>query len=181
MSESKSPPATLSDTAPTESVFVWERRVEFSETDAAGICHFSAFFIFMEQAEHAMFRSLGWSIFPSKFHGVVDPQSPSANSAADDAATLSWPRVHCSCDFLSPARFEDVLSIDIGIDRLGTKSIAYQHTIRCGDRILARGKVITVCSRIDPNSGQLIGWPIPPTIRAGLEQMRSNLKLASES
>jgi len=181
MSESKSQPASLDDTGSLESVFVWERRVEFSETDAAGICHFSAFFIFMEQAEHAMFRSLGWSIFPSKFHGVVDPQSPPANSAADESAALSWPRVHCSCDFLSPARFEDVLSIDIGIEKLGTKSISYRHTIRCGDRILARGKMITVCSRIDPATGRLAGCPIPPTIRAGLEQMRPNTNLAGQS
>ena len=35
------------------------RRVEFSETDMAGIMHFSNYFRFMETAEHAFFRSLG--------------------------------------------------------------------------------------------------------------------------
>jgi acyl-CoA thioesterase FadM len=181
MSEINPSPASLDNTASFEPVFVWERRVEFSETDAAGICHFSSFFIFMEQAEHAMFRSLGWSVFPSKLHRAVYPLTPPAASAADDSMIPSWPRVHCSCEFFSPARFEDVLSIEIGIERVGTKSIVYQHTIRCGERILARCKVITVCSHIDPETGRLTGWPIPPTIRAGLEKMRSNTKLAGES
>ena len=39
------------------------RRVEFSETDMAGIMHYSNYFRFMETAEHAFFRSLGLSIF----------------------------------------------------------------------------------------------------------------------
>ena len=38
------------------------REVEFSDTDMAGIMHFSNFFRFMEAAEHGFFRSLGLSI-----------------------------------------------------------------------------------------------------------------------
>jgi len=39
------------------------RRVEFSDTDTAGIMHYSNYFRFMETAEHGFFRSLGLSIF----------------------------------------------------------------------------------------------------------------------
>ena len=48
------------------------RRVEFSETDLAGIMHFSNFFRFMESAEHAFFRSLGFSVArsPQRAGGV---------------------------------------------------------------------------------------------------------------
>jgi acyl-CoA thioester hydrolase len=35
------------------------RRVEFSETDMAGIVHFSNFFRYMETAEHAFFPVTG--------------------------------------------------------------------------------------------------------------------------
>ena len=42
--------------------FKLRRQVEFSDTDMAGIMHFSNFFRFMEAAEHAFFRSLGFSI-----------------------------------------------------------------------------------------------------------------------
>ena len=36
--------------------FHYRRRVEFCETDAAGIVHFSAYFQYMEQAEHSRSR-----------------------------------------------------------------------------------------------------------------------------
>ena len=38
------------------------RQVEFSETDMAGLMHFSNFFRFMESTEHAFFRSLGLAL-----------------------------------------------------------------------------------------------------------------------
>ena len=53
-----------------------KRRIEFAETDMAGIAHFSSFFRYMEEVEHAYFRSLGIS--------VVHQQ---------DNGQLSWPRV----------------------------------------------------------------------------------------
>ena len=45
---------------PTE--FSIPRRVQFSETDMAGIAHFSNFFRMMEEVEHAFFRSVGLSV-----------------------------------------------------------------------------------------------------------------------
>ena len=45
--------------------FRYSRRVQFSETDLAGIAHFSAFFRFMEEAEHALWRAAGLSNFSS--------------------------------------------------------------------------------------------------------------------
>ena len=42
--------------------FRYSRRVQFSETDLAGIAHFSAYFRFMEEAEHALWRAAGLSI-----------------------------------------------------------------------------------------------------------------------
>jgi len=53
------------------------RRVQFYETDAAGIVHFSWFFRYMEEAEHALWREAGLSIAP-----VV--------------ADVGWPRVAAS-------------------------------------------------------------------------------------
>lgn len=44
-------------------VFRYERRVEFRDTDAAGMMHFSTYFTRMEEAEHAFLRSLGTSVW----------------------------------------------------------------------------------------------------------------------
>ena len=38
------------------------RRIEFRDTDAAGIVHFSAFFYYMESVEHEFLRQLGLSV-----------------------------------------------------------------------------------------------------------------------
>ncbi len=111
--------------------FVTTRRVEFSDTDAAGIMHFVAFFRMMEQAEHDLLRSVGLSVV-----------------MLDAEGKLSWPRVKATCDFQAAALFEDVLEIDVRIARLGERSVTYRHTFRRGNQTLATGQVTAVCCRI---------------------------------
>src|SRR4051794_1938674 len=43
--------------------FQYSRRVAFAETDLAGIVHFSTFFRYMEEAEHALWRAAGLPVF----------------------------------------------------------------------------------------------------------------------
>lgn len=116
--------------------FKTSRRVEFSDTDAAGIMHFSAFFRFMEQAEHDLLRSLGLSVVMSD--DVTDA----------GGGRLSWPRVHSHCDFRVPAHYEDVVEIDVSITRLGEKSATYSFRFELAGRELATGKITSVCCRI---------------------------------
>ena len=70
--------------------FSTERRIEFRDTDAAGIAHFTPFFPMMESAEHEMLRSLEISVL-SKPAGGQQPEP-------------TWPLVSASCDFASAAR-----------------------------------------------------------------------------
>ena len=42
-----------------KNAFVTRRRVEFMDTDMAGIVHFATFFRYMETAEHELLRKLG--------------------------------------------------------------------------------------------------------------------------
>ena len=111
------------------SSFTTTRRVEFCETDMAGIVHFSNFYRWMEQAEHEFFRSLGLTI---------------VNNQAD-GSTLGWPRVSCQCRFESPARYEDILDIHLTVQRIGVKSLTYDVQFSIGDRPVARGTMKTVC------------------------------------
>src|SRR4029079_19425707 len=89
--------------------FKTTRRVEFHETDAAGIMHFAVFFKFMEEAEHEMLRSLGLSVMTQ-----------------DGEGTVSWPRVAARCDYQSSVKFEDVIDIEVRIVRVGQKSVTYE-------------------------------------------------------
>ena len=141
-------------------VFSIQRRVEFSETDAAGIAHFSSMVIYMEQAEHALFRQIGLSVFPQ-----IEADKASDSRFVDDELFVTWPRVHISLDFLGPARFEDLLEIDVSIQRLGKSSVTFEHQIRCQSRPIARGKSISVCCKIDSSPGhELLKQTIPAAI-----------------
>ena len=130
--------------------FVTSRRVEFSDTDAAGIMHFAAFFRMMEQAEHELLRSVGLSVV-----------------AHDAVGTISWPRVSAKCDFRSAARFEDLLQIEVRIIRLGAKSITYAHRFVKDGQELATGEITAVCCRIQDNKPPE-SMPIPTAIAAKL-------------
>jgi acyl-CoA thioester hydrolase len=142
--------------------FVWYRRAEFCETDAAGIIHFSAFFQYMEQAEHALFRALGTSIFPADLN---DPQSQSPQT---QDPPFTWPRVRCECEYLAAVRFEEMIEMRVFVERLGVKSLTYFHEMRVADRLVARGRITAVCSR--HVQGKLVGYPIPAAMRESLSR-----------
>jgi 4-hydroxybenzoyl-CoA thioesterase/acyl-CoA thioester hydrolase len=114
------------------------RRVEFRDTDAAGIAHFSAFFFYMESVEHEFLRSLGLSVLG---------EEKTSGSTGLTEAPVTWPRVSASCDFQSAVRFEDVLDISLQVARLGEKSVTYKFEFSCADRQVATGKTIAVCCR----------------------------------
>ncbi|MCA9035573.1 MAG: acyl-CoA thioesterase [Planctomycetaceae bacterium] len=110
------------------------RRVEFCETDMAGIVHFSNFYKWMEQAEHDFFRMLGLTI--------VNHQS--------DGSTIGWPRVSASCRFESPAHYDDVLDVFLSVQRIGVKSLTYNVEFSCGGRPVARGSMKSVSCTVRP-------------------------------
>ena len=121
------------------------RRVEFRDTDTAGMVHFSAFFVYMEQAEHEMLRHLGLS--------VVTEQGD---------VKISWPRVAASCDYRTPARFDDVLDVEVLVDRVGGKSITYAFRFTREKLVIAAGKLTVVCCRFQhgepPRSIAIPDW-----------------------
>lgn len=126
------------------------RRVEFSETDMAGIVHFSNFFRFMEYAEHAFFRSLGYSI-----HGE------------NEGITIGWPRVSAECEYFQPLYFEDDVQIHLLVADIRTRSIRYEFVFRrAGEpQEIARGRITAVCATKDEGTGKLASVAIPEGIR----------------
>ena len=105
--------------------FVYRRRVQFAETDLAGLVHFTQFFRYMEEAEHAMWRAAGLSV------------------ARDD---LHWPRVSASCEYASPLRFEDEIIVKVRAG-FGRCRIQYGFEIRRRDTVAATGAMTSVCTR----------------------------------
>jgi len=130
--------------------FQTTRRVEFRDTDAAGIVHFSVFFNWMEQAEHELLRHVGLSVM---FH--------------DAEGTITWPRAAARCDFQGSIRFEETAQIEVRITRLGTKSVTYAFNFQGERGPLAAGEMTAVCCRLLPD-GLLRSIPIPDALRLKL-------------
>jgi YbgC/YbaW family acyl-CoA thioester hydrolase len=128
------------------------RRVDFADTDMAGIVHFTNFFRYMESAEVEFLRSQGLSV-----------KMPWEGEA------ISFPRVAASCDFENPARFEDILEIAVRLERLGRKSVTYEFTFTRDGQNIAIGRVTSVCCRVKPD-GPIEPIEIPAGLRAILEQ-----------
>jgi YbgC/YbaW family acyl-CoA thioester hydrolase len=141
------------------SEFVHNRKVEFSDTDMAGIMHFSRFFIFMESAEHAFFRSLGFSI-----HTDINGKR------------YGWPRIHVACDFRRPLRFEDDVEIRLMIHEITDRTIFYRFTFikLNGDQPeeVATGEVKTICVTFNEETG-MKSATIPPEITAKITEHQS--------
>jgi YbgC/YbaW family acyl-CoA thioester hydrolase len=111
--------------------FKVQRRVEFSETDMAGIMHYSNFFRFMETAEHAFYRSLGHSVVMKD----VDPP-------------LGWPRVRAECDYFKPLKFEDLVEVHMLVKEKKSKALTYVfrfYELNGERQEVARGALTVVC------------------------------------
>ena len=132
-------------------VFHTKRRIEFGDTDMAGIVHFANFFRFMESAECEFLRSRGLSV-------KIDWEGQ----------LIGFPRVSATCDYIKPARFEDLLDVAVSIERVGSKSVTYAFEFSLAGETIAKGKVTSVCCRMGKNN-QLEGIEIPATFRARLQ------------
>ena len=128
--------------------FRYARRVQFAETDAAGIVHFSWMFRYMEEAEHAAWRAAGLSI-------------------ADQRSELGWPRVRASFEFRNPLRFEDEFDVTVRLAEVGPRSLQYEHTIQKGDLLIGTGRIKTVCV-LTGADGSMRAVEIPAEILRGL-------------
>ncbi len=124
------------------------RRVQFHETDAAGIVHFSRYILYMEEAEHALWRAAGLSIAP--------PDS-----------LIGWPRTAVSFEYHRPLHFEDEFDVLLRIVAMEERKIRYSCTLIRGEVRIATGTMTIACVTRTA-SAPMRGTPIPESIKERL-------------
>jgi len=129
--------------------FTITRRVQFAETDMAGVMHFSNYFRWMEEVEHAYFRSLGMSVVQER-----------------DGAMISWPRVRVSCEYFGPLRFEDEVELRFVITDLSEKSMTFEVEFFRDGKRTARGRAKAVCCQM--KDGRFSSIAIPDWLRGNM-------------
>jgi YbgC/YbaW family acyl-CoA thioester hydrolase len=124
--------------------FHYPRRVQFAETDLAGIVHFSWMFRYMEEAEHALWRAAGLSI-------------------AGRGSEIGWPRVAASFEFHSPLHFEDEFEVIVRLNEVGARTLRYEHTLKRASTVIGSGTMTAACVR-KVDGGPIRSTEIPAEI-----------------
>ncbi len=112
------------------------RRVEWMDTDAAGIYHWTTIGRFAESAEAALFRALE---LPERTLELT-------------------PRVSMHLDFRRPLRFGEEAWVELTVAAVGRASLRYALRVTdLEDNPVADGEI--VCCLLDPDRGGAQPWP----------------------
>lgn len=133
------------------------RRVEFRDTDAAGIAHFSAFFFWMESAEHELLRTAGVAVVEQDAAGIE----------------ASWPRVSASCDYVAAVRFGEEVEIAVSVEAIGRTSVTYRFAFSHAGLAVASGRIVAVRCLMHPGR-KPEPVPVPAEIGARLAAYRAD-------
>ena len=134
--------------------FTSVRRVEFADTDMAGLIHFTPFYRMMESVEHEFLRSLGTFVVQRNESGQM----------------VGWPRTAAECEFHAPAYFEDELEVTVRVASVGRSSLVLGYEFHRGELRIAHGRMKTVCCRVDENDG-LSSVEIPTELKSQLDEL----------
>lgn len=118
-------------TAARVSEYRLRRRVQFYELDPAGIVHFSWFFRYMEEAEHALWREAGLSI-------------------AAPGREIGFPRVSAAFDYHQPLRYEEEFEVHVRIAAIAQKTMRYTCLVQRGGARIATGSLTIACVSTKP-------------------------------
>ena len=112
--------------------------------------HFSVFFRYMEEAEHAAWRRAGLDI------DVLESGD-------------TWPRIAAQFDFKSPLKFQDEFEVRTEIAAVTRSTIKWAHTLVRGETLIGSGSVTAVFARTQAD-GTLKSAEIPPDIISKLRE-----------
>jgi acyl-CoA thioesterase FadM len=111
------------------------RRIEWVDTDAAAIYHWTTVMRLAEAAEAALHTALE---IASRTFGVT-------------------PRVSVAFEFHHPLRFNDLVDVSLAVESVGTASLTQRVSLLHDERVCAEGRMV-MC-HVDRASGQPLPWP----------------------
>ena len=133
-------------------LFTADHRANFSDTDAAGIVHFSTIFFWVEATEEALFRRLKLPFLRT-----------------EGAKLTGFPRVRVECDFLSPTYREDVVTVALTPAEIGDKKLVWAFHASVGGRAVAKGALTTVYAWRE-GQGPMSAALVPLEVKAALQR-----------
>ncbi len=120
---------------PDPATLALRRRIEWMDTDAAGIYHYTTVFRLAEAAEAAMHTALGIA----------------------DRTFGATPRVRVTMDFRRSLRFNDQVEAALAVAAIGQSSVRYHFTLSGPRGIAAVGELVACL--VDDATGRATPWP----------------------
>lgn len=113
---------------------IHEVRVIFGDTDQMGIVYYANYYRYFEAARAAFLRDRGRSYKDMAEWGVA------------------LPVIESHCEYKSPAHYEDLLQIEIEVDRVRGASLRFVCKIFREQTLLVQGHTIHAC--VHPETGR---------------------------
>ena len=108
--------------------FHWPVRVYWEDTDAGGVVYYANYLKFMERARSEWLRALGFE----------------QDELRDGAGVIFVVR-RVEVDYLAPARFNDVIDVDVSVHEVGRASLSVKQTLTRGPTRLVSAQVRLAC------------------------------------
>jgi len=126
-------------------------RVNWGDTDKAGIVYYPNFFKWFDIAGHQFFRDCG-----------LPPQE------LEDKYNIIVPLIDAQCTFENPILYDDIITIHTEVEKLSNKTIKLRHIIAREETVMGRGHEIR--GWVKQSEDGIKAESIPDDIRGILEE-----------
>lgn len=114
-------------------------RVRYADTDATGTLHPTTYLMYFEVARVESLRGLGVPVGEFASRGVA------------------MPVIEAGVTVIRPARIDDLLEVDVLLDRIGPASFSFDYEVARDGLLLATG--FTRMAVIEPETGRALRLP----------------------
>lgn len=126
-------------------------RVNFGDTDAAGIVYYPNYFKWFDIAGHQFFRSIG--LAPSKLTAEQN---------------IILPLLDVRCTFENPLYYDDIITIKTVVAEINNKTIKLNHEVYRGDTRTGYG--FELRGWVKEENGKIFALPIPEDVKKILQE-----------
>lgn len=135
---------------PKSKAYALPVRVYYEDTDAAGIVYYANYLKYFERCRTEWMRQAGHD-----------------QSALRETHQIAFLVKHVSVDYQKPARLDDLLTVQLEVEKLGRAQVVFRQYACLGDEVLVTATVQVVCV----NTEKMKSAPIPEYLRTQLESL----------